>query len=115
MEPRAAIGDYDPARAHFTLYTTSQNPHVAGWCSAAFIGIARSTSCASWHPMSAAASARRSSSTPRRASAVWAAKKVGRPVKWTADRTEAFLSDAHGRDHVTQAELGFDATARSSA
>jgi len=40
---------------------------------------------------------------------VWAAKKVGRPVKWTADRTEAFLADAHGRDHVTHAELAMDA------
>ena len=40
---------------------------------------------------------------------VWAAKKVGRPVKWTADRTEAFLADAHGRDHVTDAELALDA------
>ena len=40
---------------------------------------------------------------------IWAAKKVGRPVKWTADRTEAFLSDAHGRDHVTHAELAIDA------
>ena len=38
----------------------------------------------------------------------WAAKKIDRPVKWTADRTESFLSDAHGRDHVTHAELALD-------
>ena len=39
---------------------------------------------------------------------VWASKRVGRPIKWTADRTEAFLSDAHGRDHVTKAQLAMD-------
>ena len=43
---------------------------------------------------------------------VWAAKKVGRPVKWTCDRTEAFLCDAHGRDHVTTAELAVDAAGK---
>ena len=44
--------------------------------------------------------------------ALWAAKKVGRPVKWTGDRTEAFLTDAHGRDHVTNAEMAFDADSK---
>ncbi len=39
----------------------------------------------------------------------WASKKIRRPVKWTAERSEAFLSDAHGRDHVTKAELAMDA------
>src|SRR5438045_5091153 len=39
---------------------------------------------------------------------VWASKKVNRPIKWTCDRSEAFLSDAHGRDHVTHAELALD-------
>jgi carbon-monoxide dehydrogenase large subunit len=43
---------------------------------------------------------------------VWAAKKVERPVKWTAERTESFLADAHGRDHVTHAELAVDASGK---
>jgi len=43
---------------------------------------------------------------------VWAAKKVGRPIKWTGGRDEAFLSDAHGRDHVTKAELAMDANGK---
>ncbi len=43
---------------------------------------------------------------------VWAARKVGRPVKWTADRTEAFLADAHGRDHLTTAELAVDGSGK---
>src|ERR1700721_2177850 len=38
----------------------------------------------------------------------WASKKVGRPVKWTGDRSEAFLTDAHGRDHISKAEMAFD-------
>ncbi len=43
---------------------------------------------------------------------VWASKQIGRPIKWTADRSEAFLSDAHGRDHATVAELGLDANGK---
>ena len=43
---------------------------------------------------------------------VWAAKKIGRPVKWNADRTDAFLSDAHGRDHGTRAELATEASGK---
>ena len=43
---------------------------------------------------------------------VWASKRVGRPIKWTAERSESFLTDCHGRDHVTQAELGTDAEGR---
>ena len=46
---------------------------------------------------------------PEEVVCLWAARKVGRPVKWTADRSEAFLTDAHGRDHVTHAEMAFDA------
>ena len=42
------------------------------------------------------------------ATSAWAAKRVGRPVKWTADRSESFISDAHGRDHVTRAEMAMD-------
>jgi len=46
---------------------------------------------------------------PEEMVALWASKKVRRPVKWTGDRTEAFLTDAHGRDHLTKAEMAFDA------
>jgi carbon-monoxide dehydrogenase large subunit len=43
---------------------------------------------------------------------IWASRKIGRPVKWTADRSEAFLADAHGRDHLTTAELAVDASGK---
>ena len=45
----------------------------------------------------------------------WAARKVGRPVKWTADRVESFLTDAHGRDHTTTAQIAFDADHKITA
>ena len=45
---------------------------------------------------------------PEEMVALWASKRVGRPVKWTGDRSEAFLTDAHGRDHVSHAEMAFD-------
>ena len=95
-----------------TLYTTSQNPHVARVVLSAFMASRPSTSCASSRPTSAAASARRSSSMPRRRSA------PGRPGRSTARSNgpptarEAFLTDAHGRDHVTHAELALDASGK---
>ena len=45
---------------------------------------------------------------PESAMVLWAARRLGRPVKWRADRTETFVCDPHGRDHVTHAEMGFD-------
>ena len=101
MEPRAAIADYDAAEEHFTLYTTSQNPHVARLVLSAFYNIA---------PDVGGGFGSKIFIYPEEMVALWASKKVGRPVKWTGDRTEAFLTDAHGRDHVTHAEMAFDAS-----
>src|SRR5204862_3102138 len=52
---------------------------------------------------------------PEEVVALWASKRVGRPVKWVAERAESFLSDAHGRDHVTHAEMAFDAEGKITA
>jgi carbon-monoxide dehydrogenase large subunit len=52
---------------------------------------------------------------PEEVVALWASKRVGRPVKWVCDRSEAFLADAHGRDHVTHAEMAFDNDGRITA
>ncbi|MGL4728936.1 MAG: xanthine dehydrogenase family protein molybdopterin-binding subunit, partial [Bosea sp. (in: a-proteobacteria)] len=108
MEPRAAIGDYDTGEGAFTLYTTSQNPHVARLVLSAFIGIAPENKLRVIAPDVGGGFGSKIFIYAEETICVWAAKKVGRPVKWTADRTEAFLSDAHGRDHVTQAELAMD-------
>ncbi len=78
MEPRAAIGDYDAGEDAFTLYTTSQNPHVAGSSCPPSSASRLSTSCASSRRTWAAVSAPRSTSTPRRRSA------SGRPKRWAA-------------------------------
>jgi carbon-monoxide dehydrogenase large subunit len=108
MEPRAAIGDYDAGSDHLTCWSTSQNPHVLRLILCAFIlglpehkvrviapdvggGFGSKIFCYSDEVL-----------------CCWASKKLKRPVKWTAERSEAFLSDAHGRDHVTHAELAMD-------
>ena len=108
MEPRAAVGDYDSGTGVFTLYTTSQNPHVARLVLSAFIGIAPEHKLRVIAPDVGGGFGSKIFIYAEETVCVWAAKKVGRPVKWTADRTEAFLSDAHGRDHVTHAEMALD-------
>jgi carbon-monoxide dehydrogenase large subunit len=112
MEPRAAIGEYDAGQDAFTLYTTSQNPHVARLVLSAFIGIAPEHKLRVIAPDVGGGFGSKIFIYAEETVCIWAAKKVGRPVKWTADRSEAFLADAHGRDHVTTAELATDATGK---
>jgi aerobic carbon-monoxide dehydrogenase large subunit len=109
MEPRAAIGDYDTGEEAFTLYTTSQNPHVARLILSAFIGIAPEHKLRVIAPDVGGGFGSKIYVYAEETVCVWAAKKVGRPVKWVADRTEEFLAVAHGRDHLTHAELAMDA------
>jgi aerobic carbon-monoxide dehydrogenase large subunit len=109
MEPRAAVGVYDQAEDHYTLYTTSQNPHVARLVLSAFIGIAPENKLRVIAPDVGGGFGSKIFIYAEETVCVWASKKVGRPVKWTGDRTEAFLADAHGRDHATEASLALDA------
>ena len=109
MEPRAAVGEYEAGTETFCLHTTSQNPHVARLVLSAFIGIAPEHKLRVIAPDVGGGFGSKIFIYAEETVCVWAAKKVGRPVKWTADRTEAFLSDAHGRDHVTHAEMALDA------
>jgi carbon-monoxide dehydrogenase large subunit len=108
MEPRAAIAEYNDAEEHFTLYTTSQNPHVARLVLSAFYNIAPEHKLRVIAPDVGGGFGSKIFIYPEEMVALWASKKVNRPVKWTGDRTEAFLTDAHGRDHVSKAELAFD-------
>ena len=108
MEPRAAIGDYDSGTGIFTLYTTSQNPHVARLVLSAFVGIAPENKLRVIAPDVGGGFGSKIFIYAEETVCVWAAKRVGRPVKWTGDRGEAFLSDAHGRDHSTHAALALD-------
>jgi aerobic carbon-monoxide dehydrogenase large subunit len=108
LEPRAAIADYDTAEDHYTLYTTSQNPHVARLVLSAFYNIAPEHKLRVIAPDVGGGFGSKIYVYPEEMVALWASKKVGRPVKWTSDRSESFLTDAHGRDHITHAEMAFD-------
>ncbi|WP_407177993.1 xanthine dehydrogenase family protein molybdopterin-binding subunit [Bradyrhizobium sp. STM 3562] len=108
MEPRAAIANYDAAEEHFTLYTTSQNPHVARLVLSAFYNIAPENKLRVIAPDVGGGFGSKIYIYPEEMVCLWASKKVGRPIKWAADRSESFLTDAHGRDHVTKAEMAFD-------
>ena len=109
MEPRAAIGEYDAGSGIYTLTTTSQNPHVARLVLSAFVGIAPEHKLRVIAPDVGGGFGSKIFIYPEETVCVWAAKKVNRPVKWTADRSESFLTDAHGRDHVSTASLALDA------
>lgn len=110
MEPRAANASYDPAEDHYTLYTTSQNPHVARLVLSAFYQVAPEHKLRVIAPDVGGGFGSKIYIYPEEIVCLWASRKVGgRPVKWTCERTEAFLTDAHGRDHVSTAEMAFDA------
>ncbi len=115
MEPRAAIGEYDPGTSHFTLWNTTQNPHVARLVIAAFVGMAPEHKLRVIAPDVGGGFGSKIFIYPEEVVCLWAAKKVSRPVKWVADRSESFLADAHGRDHVTHAELALDVTGKIAA
>jgi carbon-monoxide dehydrogenase large subunit len=108
IEPRAAIGEYDPGTGTFTLWNTTQNPHVARLVIAAFVGMAPEHKLRVIAPDVGGGFGSKIFIYPEEVVALWAARRVGRPVKWVADRSESFLADAHGRDHITHAELAFD-------
>ena len=112
MEPRSALGDYDPATGDYTLFTTSQNPHVIRLLMGANVLHIPESKLRVVAPDVGGGFGSKIYHYAEEAIVTWAAGKLGRPVKWTADRTESFMSDAHGRDHVTTAEMAMDANGR---
>ena len=115
IEPRAAIGEYDQGTESFTLWTTSQNPHVARLVLSAFIGIAPEHKFRVIAPDVGGGFGSKIFIYPEETVCIWASKKVGRPVRWTAERNESFQADAHGRDHITHAELAVDERGKITA
>ena len=108
MEPRAVVGHYDAVRDHYTLWTSSQAPHmVRRWLAenSLFIpehkirvispDVGGGFGQKLWH-------------YPEESTVLWASVAVGRPVRWNATRSETFVVDAHARDHVTTCEMAFD-------
>ncbi|MCL6282576.1 xanthine dehydrogenase family protein molybdopterin-binding subunit [Ruegeria sp. 2012CJ41-6] len=108
MEPRVAVGDYNRAGDEHTLYTTSQNPHVIRLLMGAFVLSIPEHKLRVVAPDVGGGFGAKIYHYAEEAFVTYAAKVLNRPVKWTSSRSEAFISDAHGRDHVTKIELAMD-------
>lgn len=108
IEPRCVIGDYNTATGDHTLYTTSQNPHAIRLLMSAFVLATPEHKVRVIAPDVGGGFGSKIYHYAEEALMISASKKIGRPVKWTAERTESFLSDAQGRDHITHAELALD-------
>lgn len=109
MEPRSSSATYDESSDEYVLHTTSQNPHLTRLLISAFVMGIPENKLTVIAPDVGGGFGSKIYHYGEEALVLAAAKRTGRPVRWTADRTEAFLTDAHGRDHVTKIELATDA------
>src|SRR5207237_4989708 len=107
-DPAAPTARYPAADAVYTLYATSQNPHVDRLLMTAFVLGLPENKVRVVAPDVGGGFGSKIYLYPEDVVVTWATKQLNRPVKWTAERTESFVSDAHGRDHVTPAELALD-------
>ena len=108
MEPRAALAEFDRATGRTTLWTTSQFPHVVRLLMGNFVLKIPQHKLRVVAPDVGGGFGVKQFHYAEEAVVTWAARRVGRPVKWVCDRSEAFISDAQGRDHVSEAELALD-------
>ena len=109
MEPRAAIGLYDAASEAYTLYTSTQGSHAVRNILAEQILHVPDEKVRVVTPDVGGGFGIKLFAYVEYALVMWAARETGRPVKWTSDRSQAFVTDTQGRDHVTRAELALDA------
>ncbi|HTH58905.1 MAG TPA: xanthine dehydrogenase family protein molybdopterin-binding subunit [Paraburkholderia sp.] len=112
IEPRAVNASYAPHDDSYTVYVANQNPHVERLLMAAFVLSLPETKLRIVAPDVGGGFGSKIFLYPEDVALTWASKKIRRPVKWTAERSESFVSDAHGRDHVTKAELALDANGK---
>jgi len=112
METRAALGDHERTSGEYTLYTTSQNPHVIRLLMGAFVLHLPEHKLRVVAPDVGGGFGSKIFHYAEEAIVTWSAGKLCRPVKWTCDRSEAFMSDAHGRDHESAAEMAVAADGR---
>ncbi|MGA0953311.1 MAG: xanthine dehydrogenase family protein molybdopterin-binding subunit [Burkholderiaceae bacterium] len=108
MEPRAAIGVYNRASDEYTLYVSNQNPHVERLLLTAFVMGLPEHKVRVIAPDVGGGFGSKIYLYAEDVCVTWASKKLNRTIKWTAERAESFLTDAHGRDHVSHAELAMD-------
>ncbi len=112
LEPRVALGSYDVTTDHYTLHSSTQIPHLLRrWLAEYSLNhpehLIRVVS-----PDVGGGFGMKVAHYPEEAIVLWASKVVQRPVKWTATRSEALMSDAHARDHITVARMAFDESGR---
>ena len=112
IEPRAALAAYDPASGRTTLYTPCQGPHhLHGQIAEAVLKTGRDKLRVVSGNVGGAFGMK-IFLYPEQPAVAWAARRLKRAVRWTAERSEAFVSDAQGRDNWTTVELGTDADGR---
>ncbi len=109
IEPRCSIGDYDSTNDRYTLYTTSQNPHLTRLLLCAFVLGLPEHKVRVVSPDVGGGFGSKIPHYTEEALVTWCSRQIGRPVKWTAERSESFVTDAQGRDHETVADMAFDA------
>ena len=108
IEPRAAVAEFERATGQYTLFTTTQNPHVIRLLMGAFVLQLPEHKLRIVGPDVGGGFGSKIFHYAEEAILTWVAGQLGRPIKWTAERSESFMTDAHGRDHVTHGELALD-------
>jgi carbon-monoxide dehydrogenase large subunit len=112
VEPRIALGRYDAGRDHMSLVTSTQCPHeVQAMLARAVFGVPE-TRLDVIAPDVGGGFGTKAYLYPEEVAVLWAARRLGRDVLWQGDRIEAFLADAHARDHITHARLALDGDGR---
>ena len=112
MEPRSALGEFDRDTGRYALRTSTQGVHLfSALLANAVFGVEPEQVHVTTADVGGAFGLK-AVIYPEQVMVLWAAKRLGRPVRWTADRSESFISDTHARDHVTEAELALDAQGR---
>ena len=112
LEPRAAVGEYDRRTGRYALHTGIQGPYGLRTPLAEQVFKVPQSHLRVVTGEVGGSFGMRSGVYPEHVLVLWAAKRVGRPVKWTSDRREGFVTDEHGRDNVTRAELALDANGK---
>ncbi len=112
MEPRAALAEYDKGTDSYTLWSTSQNPHMLRWMLSGNVTDIPETKLRIIAPDVGGGFGVKIYCYVEETVCLWATKQVGRPVRWTSDRSESFLADAHARDHLTRVEMAMDEEGR---
>jgi carbon-monoxide dehydrogenase large subunit len=112
IEPRASAASYNPSTDELTLWVTSQNPLVHRLIMGAFVLGIPEHKLRVIAPDVGGGFGSKIFIYPEECVVAWASRQLGRPVRWTAERRESFMSDSQGRDHVSDAEMAFDADGR---